>query len=97
MTSAVQQLIDLLVADMESSGDTAYTDALLAAAKTQIAAGQGTLVLITSASVSGKTFTGTGTLSALDTAQAARRALDLYNEEDGSSRITFPDFSDTFR
>lgn len=97
VTAACQQLIDFLVADMEATEDTAYATDLLTAAKAKITAGAGQLVLLTSASLNGKSFTGEGTLSAVEVAYAARRALDIYDDTAGQSPITFPDLSETFR
>jgi hypothetical protein len=89
----VTQLTELLTAECEAAGNTDFTSELLAAAKTAILAGAGSIAPLTSGSLNGKSFTRDIKLSHAEVALACRRALSLYNEDAGESPITFLDFS----
>jgi hypothetical protein len=95
VTAAARQLYDFLLADLEATESTTYATALLTAAKAQITAGGGQLGFINSASLNGKNFGKQLVLTALDTALAARKALDDY-DDDGQVQITNPDFGGAF-
>ena len=89
----VSQLTEFLVADCEDTDDTAFTYALLSAAKAALLAGGGVIAPLTGGSLNGKTFTRELKLSPAEVALACRNALNLYNDAAGAGPITFFDFS----
>lgn len=79
-----------------STNPTGYAQGLLDSAKAKITAGCGEVGFMQSGELRGKQFSRVKELSAVDVVYAARRALDIYNDDAGTSPFTFPDFGNTF-
>ena len=72
---------DFLIAEIDSSGDTAFVEKLLADAKLKILAGGGELAPLTQGTFNGRNVQRTLRMDAADVASACRAALD-YTAED---------------
>lgn len=96
MTAAVDRFTKFLVMECEDGGSTPatkFTDDLLALAKTEILAGNGSVGFLQTTSGNGKTVGLLQSLTCDEVAFACRTALRIYNADAGGSPITFPDFS----
>ena len=95
MNAAVDRFVKFLVMECEDTEDTAFVDDLLAKAKEQITAGQGSIGFLTTGSANGKTASQLQQLTCDEVAYACRMALRQYANAAGSGPITFIDFSAT--
>lgn len=94
--TTVADLTEFLIADAQDSDpvDLDYINGLLAEAKAKITGGKGEVAPLREGSVGGKTWARDVQLSAIQVAQACRRALAYLAESEGAgSPVTFIDFS----
>lgn len=93
MTAAVDRFVKYLVMECEEEEGTTFVDELRALAKAEILAGKGSVGFLTTASANGKNVAQAEKLSCDEVASACLTAKRLYNDDAGSSPITFADFS----
>lgn len=91
---AVDRFVKFLVMKCERTSNTEFVDRLLALADEAILAGKGSVGFLMAASGNGKSVTQAEALTCDEVGFACEKALQIYNEQDGSSPIAFPDFSD---
>jgi hypothetical protein len=86
--------VNVLVAEMEADGTTAFVDQLLKDARAQIRGGKGTVGTLTSAALNGKSFAKQVTFNAAEMLDICRRAIRRYTlgEDDTEVSATRPDF-----
>jgi hypothetical protein len=92
-TGSVTRFVNFLVMECEDTGQTTFVNTMLAAAKAQILAGQGSIGFLTTASANGKAVTQVGSLTADEIAWACRTALRTYEGTRRTGPFTFLDFS----
>lgn len=88
------EFVNVLVAEMEADGSTAFVDQLLRDARAQIRAGKGTIGTLTSSALNGKSFQRQVDFTAVQVLDCARRALSRYTlgDDDAEVSATRPDF-----
>jgi len=85
--------VQLLVAESEADGNSEWVKGLMSDARAKITAARGEIVMLTNATLNGKTFERRFQFSALEIIQCCRRALKILDEEDDSVSTTYADFS----
>ena len=88
------EFVNVLVAEMEADGSTAFVDQLLRDARAQIRAGKGTIGTLSSSALNGKSFQRQIEFSAVQILNCCRRALNRYTLADDADEVsaTRPDF-----
>ena len=89
--------VQLLVAEGEADGNSEWIRGLMAAARAKITAAKGEIVLLTNATLNGKTFECRFQFSALEVIQDCRAALKILGDEDDTVSVTYGDFSQITR
>lgn len=83
-----------LVADAErADGSTAFIEALLVNARKQVEAGNGTVGMINSATVNGKTFQKKIQFTGMEVMRACNQALKVLADDDDTVSVSYADFS----
>lgn len=91
----VDELVNVLVAEMEADESTALVDSILKDAKKKLREGKGSIGNLTASGVNGKTFTRTVDLGPVQLIDACRQALKIYlsdGDEDDRVSSTYADF-----
>lgn len=90
----VDEFVNVLVAEMEADGSTAFVDQLLKDARAQIRAGKGSIGTLTSSALNGKSFQRQIEFTAVQVLACCRRALNRYTLGDDADEVpaTRPDF-----
>jgi hypothetical protein len=84
--------VELLVTKSNADEDTAFAEAVLARALSDITSGGSTVSSLLSSGVNGKTFTRMVHLGPIETARAAQEAIAIYNDAETEVASTYADF-----
>lgn len=92
----VAEFTQILVSVCEADSSTNFVDRIMLAARTQVAAGNGSLSTLTNTSQNGKSAARTVELTAAQTLKACMDARNIYlndGDNDSSVHSTYADFS----